>query len=263
MNSSPLSCNLTGEVAFVTGAASGIGLAIATRLLTEGARVIVCDVSSDAVSRALGAYPGLEGRVADVGAAAELQAIFHDFARSGISVSILVNNAGIAGPTGALSDIRSEDWQRTLDVNLSGPFHCCRLAAPHMITARHGVIVNISTASARTGLPLRLPYVVSKVGLLGLTHNLARELGPFGIRCNAVLPGPIESARARSMIEARAQAMAVEEEVIEADMLRYISMRTWIDPSEVAAMVAFLASDAARHVTGQSIGVCGNAEWEG
>jgi NAD(P)-dependent dehydrogenase (short-subunit alcohol dehydrogenase family) len=125
-----------------------------------------------------------------------------------------------------------------------------------------GSIINISTASVRTGLPNRLPYVASKQGVMGLTHNTARELRPFGIRCNAILPGLIDNERGRGLIAERAAALGKTIEAIEKEYLKYVSMRCWIDPAEVGELAVFLASTRARHVSGQYIAVDGHMEWE-
>ena len=120
-----------------------------------------------------------------------------------------------------------------------------------------------SSTSARSGLPNRTPYVVSKVAIEGLTRNLARELGPFNIRCNSLLPGSMENERNRTMMREKAAREGITYEQALAQRLEFISMRTRIDPAEVGDMAVFLASDGARHVSGQQISVCGNIEWEG
>ena len=177
-------------------------------------------------------------------------------------VDVLVNNAGIGGPRAALEDISYEDWDRTITVNLNGMFYCIKNVAPLMKAQNSGCIVNISTASAKVALPLRSPYVASKVAVLGLTHTVAREYGPFGIRCNAILPGLIDNARGRNILANHAKEKGVSFEEAERDFLEFISLRTWIDPTEVGDLAVFLASPAGRHITGQDIGMDGNVEWE-
>jgi len=125
-----------------------------------------------------------------------------------------------------------------------------------------GCIINISTGSAKTGLPKRLPYVASKVGVLGLTHNLARELGEFNIQCNTIFLGLMDNPRGRGLVAKHAEETDQSLEAAETDFLKYISMRTWIQPSEIADVACFLASDAAKHITAQEIAVDGNIEWE-
>jgi NAD(P)-dependent dehydrogenase (short-subunit alcohol dehydrogenase family) len=175
---------------------------------------------------------------------------------------VLVNNAGIGGPRAAIEDIDDDGWDRTIAVNLTGMFYCIREAARVMKPQKSGCIINISTGSVRTGLPMRLPYVASKQGVMGMTHNVARELGPFNIRCNAILPGLIDNARGRSLVARAAQEAGKSFEEAEAEMLKYISLRCWIDPLEIADTALFFASHAGRHISGQFLGVCGNIEWE-
>ncbi len=177
-------------------------------------------------------------------------------------VDVLVNNAGIGGPRAALEDIAIDDWDRTIAVNLNGAFYCMRAVIPHLKRQQSGSIVNISTTSARTGLPNRSPYVASKVGLQGLTYTAARELGPYNVRCNAILPGYINNERGNLLIQKHADETGKSPEQARHDFMRFISMRTMIEMSEIGDMAVFLASDAARHVSGQQIGVCGNLEYE-
>jgi NAD(P)-dependent dehydrogenase (short-subunit alcohol dehydrogenase family) len=246
----------------VTAGGQGIGYAITEQVLAAGARVFICDVEPGRLDAAKAALPAVGTAVADVadpGAVAELYGVA--LAHLG-GIDVLVNNAGIGGLRAAVEDIDDAEWARVMAVNISGAFHCVKHAVPHMKAQHSGCIINISTASVRTGLPLRTSYVTSKHGLMGLTQNLARELGPSGIRVNAILPGLIDNARGRALVQRAADEAGVPFAEAEAAALRYISMRCWIDPHEVGDLAVFLASGAARHISGQCIGVCGNAEWE-
>jgi NAD(P)-dependent dehydrogenase (short-subunit alcohol dehydrogenase family) len=249
---------LRGRVALVTAGAAGIGRAVADRLAAEGVETHVCDVSEAALREAAEAS-GLRAHLADVASAA---AVADLFAAIGPRLDILVNNAGVAGPRAPIEAVEEADWRRTLDVNLTGAFLCLREAARRMKAAGRGSVINISTSSVRTGLPNRTPYVVSKAGLMGLTHNAARELGAFGVRVNAILPGYVDNPRGSALTAAIAAERGVGVETVRAETLRFISMRAMIDPEEVASVAAFLASDEALHVTNQYIGVDGNSEWE-
>lgn len=246
----------------VTAAATGIGEAIAAAFLASGARVSICDVNGDALAAAGKREPGLDTALVDVADAGEVRRWFEDVTARWGGVDVLVNNAGIGGPNAPVEEVSVEDWQRCLDVNLTGAFHCIRNAAPLMKAQRSGCIINISTPSAVLGLPNRSPYVASKAGLLGLTLNVARELGPHNVRCNAILPGAVDNARGRRVLAAVAKRRSIPVEAAEAALLRHISMRTWVQPSEIADVAVFLASHAARHITGQRIAVDGNVEWE-
>ncbi len=246
----------------VTGAGQGIGRAIAERFARGGAQVHICDVSSVTLAEMLSANPEIKGTVADVSSPASVEALFAEaFAGMG-GVDVLVNNCGIGGPRLAIEDIPYDEWDRTIAVNLNGMFYCIKQVVPRMRAQRAGSIINISTESTRTGIPRRAPYVASKLGVEGLTYNCARELGPFNIRCNCILPGAITNARGRRLVAMHAEEHGVSYEEAEAEFLGYISMRTWIDPAEIADTAFFLASAAGRHITAQKIAVSGNLEWE-
>jgi NAD(P)-dependent dehydrogenase (short-subunit alcohol dehydrogenase family) len=244
--------------ALVTAAGAGIGHAIAGRLIAAGYRVFGCDLSANAFAKT----EGMEHIVADISRPSDVTAMFDQIVATAGTLDLLVNNAGIGGPRAPLDEIEPDAWDVTIAVNLNGMFYCMRAAAALMKAAGSGVIVNISTSSVLTGLPLRAPYVASKAGVLGLTRNAARELGPHGIRCNAILPGLIDNPRGRALVQKLADERGQSFAETEAGFLRYISLRCWIDPSEIGDLTVFLASDAARHITGQSIAVDGNVEWE-
>ena len=173
-------------------------------------------------------------------------------------LDVLINNAGIAGPTMSAEDISLTDWAKTFDVNVTGHFLCARRAIPLMKTQKFGSIVNVSSMSAVVGLPMRPPYAVSKAAVLSLTQNL----GPFNIRVNAILPGLIEGDRVRRVIAAKAKALSISEEEYEAELLRYTSMRTMVTAEDIASMALFLASDASRRVSDQMIAVDGHLQYE-
>jgi NAD(P)-dependent dehydrogenase (short-subunit alcohol dehydrogenase family) len=222
----------------------------------------VCDVDATALEEAVAAIPGLRATVADVGEPAGVEALFAEALRWMGGLDVLVNNHGIAGPRGYLEDLAWDDWDRCIRVNLGGMFLTMKQAIPHFKRQRTGCIINLITTSVRTGLPKRAAYVAGKAGALGLTRNAARELGPWNIRVNAVLPGFMNNDRGRGVLARVAHDKGVPLEVMEAEALRFVSMRTWIEMEEVADACAFLASDAARHISGQELGVCGNVEWE-
>jgi len=245
----------------VTGGADSVGRVIAERFLARGDHVHICDVNGDALAQTLAFNPGMRGTVANVGDPGAVEKVFREAAWMG-DVTVLVNNVGIGGPRGAIEDLDYDEWNTCINVNLNGMFYCIKNAVPAMKRQGRGVIINFSTGSTRTRLPMRAAYVASKAGVEGLTLNLARELGPFNIRCNGILPGMINNARMQGIVRANAEAQGRTPEEVEADYLKYISMRTKIEPSEIADMVLFLASDGARKVTGELISVSGNSEWE-
>jgi NAD(P)-dependent dehydrogenase (short-subunit alcohol dehydrogenase family) len=219
-------------------------------------------VQPDLISDMTGNNAMVTGTLADVGKPADVEQLVAEAVSEMGGVDVLVNNAGIGGPRGAVEDISYEDWDRTISVNLNGMFYCIKNVAPHMKAQNSGCIVNISTASAKVALPMRASYVASKVGVLGLTHTVAREYGPFGIRCNSILPGLIDNERGRGIVANQAKERGITAEEREAEFLEFISLKCWIDPSEVGDLAVFLASHAGRHITGQDIGMDGNVEWE-
>jgi NAD(P)-dependent dehydrogenase (short-subunit alcohol dehydrogenase family) len=246
----------------IAGAADSVGLVTAEAFAHAGAAVHVLDCNAEALRRALQRVPEITGTVGDVGNSADVaRAVADAQARMGY-VDALVNFVGIAGPRAPIEDITDEDWHASVQVNATGAFYLMRAVIPGMKQRRSGVIVNISSASTRSGLPCRTPYVTSKCALEGLTRNAARELGPYNVRCNAVLPGAINNRRLDLVIERVAAARGVSPAEQEASLLRYISMRSKVEPQEIADSVLFLCSEQARHITGQLLEVSGGHEWE-
>jgi len=246
----------------VTAGASGIGRAIADRFLKAGDRVHVCDINQSLLDGYALEHNQLSTSLCDVGDPEQVQEMFAYIEKEIGCIDVLVNNAGIGGPSVPLECVGLDDWQQSLRVNLTGPFLTMKQVIPGMKRQKSGCIINIVTSSANTGLPNRTPYVASKCGLRGLTHNAARELGPYNIRVNGVFPGVVDNPRGRALIANQAKENGISEEDAKNEFLSYVSMRTMVDPSDIADMCHFLASAAARHVTGQEISVDGNVEWE-
>ena len=222
----------------------------------------ICDIDGVALETALKENSGISGTRCDVGNAADVARLFEDVEVSMGGLDVLVNNAGISGGNSPIEEIDVDEWRRTMDVNLNGMFYCVQKATSYMKAQKSGTIINISTVSVRTGMTNRLPYITSKQGVMGLTHNVARELGPWNIRCNAILPGLIDNTRGRAILARKAEADGKTLEETEAEYLKYISMRCWIEPKEVGDLVVFLSSEKAKHISGQFIAVDGHMEWE-
>ena len=238
----------------VTAGAAGIGRAITTALVATGAKVHICDVTEPED------MPGVSFTRADVSSEADVDRLFADVRKHLGGLDVLVNNAGIAGPTGKIEDLSLDDWRRTLDVDLTGQFLCARRAVPMLKEAGGGCIINMSSAAGRFGYAFRTPYAAAKWGVVGLTQSLAKELGPSNIRVNAILPGVIKGPRMEKVIRDRAAQIGVPFEAMEKQYLDRISLRRMTGPEDVAAMVVFLVSDAGRNICGQSLGVDGNVE---
>lgn len=250
------------HTAVVTGGADGIGKAIALRFRDAGYRVHICDVRDDAVKAMTSDHPGISGSVTDVSKPSEVERLFGEANAAIGEIGVLVNNVGIGGPRALIEDIGLEAWEETFRINVGGMLSCMQAVIPQMKARRSGAIVNISTASTRTRLPFRTAYVASKYAVEGLTLNAARELGPFKVRCNAVLPGLMNNARMDAIIADRAAQQKRAPADIEREFLTYISMRTRTDPEDVAEAVYYLGSSAGGRVTGELLSVSGNMEWE-
>lgn len=249
-----------GLKVFVSGAAAGIGRVIADMLIANGAEVWVCDVSDEALADFAATHPGHRASKVDVSDEADLKALFAEVEATWSGLDGLVNNAGIAGPTGAVEDIDPQDWRRCIDIGLTGQFLCAHFAVPLLKAAGGGAMVNMSSSAGRFGYAFRTPYSAAKWGVIGLTQSLAKELGPDGIRVNAILPGIIEGPRMEGVIAARAAQLGIEHEDMRARYLEKISMRRMTPQADVAAMACFLLSDMGRNLSGQSFPVDGNVE---
>jgi NAD(P)-dependent dehydrogenase (short-subunit alcohol dehydrogenase family) len=247
------------RAAIITGGSRGLGLETARQFAAAGARVAILDIAPPAPED-LGGQ--MEFHPIDMGDSKEVPEVFGRALGSIGRIDALVNNVGIAGPAAAVEATPLADWQATLRVNLDGAFVCCQLALPVMKAAGTGSIVNISTSSVQTALPYRAAYVTSKAALEALTRVIAREAGQFGIRANTVRPGAMDNERLDQVISRVAQREGKSRAEVEAMMLKYISMRTKVSMSDVASMVTYLCSDAARHITGQTIAVDAGFEWE-
>ncbi len=249
----------SGLRVLVTAGASGIGAAIARAFLEADARVLICDVDTQAMTEFGKAHPQVAVLRADVSNQAEVDALLDATSERLGGLDVLVNNAGIAGPTGAIDELSVEEIRRTLDIDLMGQFLVLRRAAPLLRTSA-GVVLNISSVAGRLGYALRTPYSASKWGIVGLTQSLAKEMGPDGIRVNAILPGVVSGPRIESVIRDRATASGLSYEDMEKQYLANISLRRMVEPEDVAATALFLASPGGANISGQAISVCGNVE---
>jgi len=248
------------NIVLISGGASGIGRRTAERFLEQGDSVHICDVSADLVDEFLATNPGATGTVADIGDRDDAGCVFEDFEKHHDHLDVLVNNAGIAGPSAPVDTHDEEGWDLCLQVNLSGTFYMTRRAVPLLRRSKSGSIINISSTAALHGYPLRSAYAASKWGMIGLMKTWAMELGPENIRVNAVCPTSVEGARIDRVIERDAEQRGLPAEHVREVYLRQTSMRTFVSPDEVADVVLFLASDSARKISGQSISVDGHTE---
>lgn len=247
----------SGLKVLITAGASGIGLVMARGFMQAGARVFVCDVNADALAQARAQLPGLEGCIADVADEASVRAMLTQVQQTLGGLDVLVNNAGIAGPTAMIADIELGDLVRTLEVNVIGQFLCAKHAVPLLVQSPQPSIINMSSAAGHLGMPGRSAYSASKWAVIGLTKSLAIELGKQGIRVNAVLPGAVDGPRIRAVIEAKAGIMGKSLAAVTADYENQAALGRMVTPEDVADTVLFATSAAARSITGQALAVDG------
>jgi NAD(P)-dependent dehydrogenase (short-subunit alcohol dehydrogenase family) len=247
--------DIAGLRVLVTAGAAGIGLEIARTFLREGARVHACDVDHDALKAIPSSDPKLTASYGDVADRAGMTRVFEDALGALGGLDVLVNNAGIAGPTGRVEEINPEEWDRCLDVCITGQFNCTRLAVPHLRKSQNASIINVSSAAGRFGFPLRSPYAAAKWAVIGFTKSLSRELGQDGIRVNAILPGIVAGDRQRRVLEAKAQQHGVPFEEMEQKALANASLKEYVTAQQLADQIVFLCSPRGRTISGQAIAI--------
>jgi NAD(P)-dependent dehydrogenase (short-subunit alcohol dehydrogenase family) len=252
--------DIAGLRVLVTAGAAGIGLEIARAFVREGARVHVCDVDRAALDAMAESDPGVTRSFGDVASREDVAGVFDAALRALGGLDVLVNNAGIAGPTGRVEEINPEDWDRCLEICITGQFNCTRIAVPHLKQSRNASIVNLSSAAGRFGFPLRSPYAAAKWAVIGFTKSLSRELGEFGIRVNAVLPGIVSGDRQRRVLEAKAQQQGVSYAEMEARAFANASIKDYVTPQQLADQIVFLCSPRGRTISGQAISVDGDLQ---
>lgn len=244
-----------GLKVLITAGANGIGLATAIAFHEAGARVHVCDIDT----QALAALPqGITYTQADVSQAADVDRLFLDAAALG-GLDVVVNNAGIAGPTASIDEIDQDAWTRTIDINLNGQYRVAHRAAP-LLRASQGLMINLASVAGRLGFAYRTPYAASKWAVVGLTKSLACELGPEGVRVNAILPGIVSGPRIEKVIEDRAAKRNISYAEMEQENLAKVSMRRMVQPTDIAAMALFLSAPGGANISGQALSVCANVE---
>jgi NAD(P)-dependent dehydrogenase (short-subunit alcohol dehydrogenase family) len=249
-----------GTVALITAGASGIGRAITETFIAHGVSVHIADISQEAIDQCLTHNPAATASLCDVSDKAQVEHLMADFMANYPQLNILVNNAGIAGPTAAVENIEIEDWNQTLAVDLTGAFMMTRSAVPLLKQNSGGSIINMSSNAGLFGLPLRSPYVAAKWALIGLTKTWAMELGPFNIRVNAICPGSVDGPRIESVIKRDAAERGMSVQQIRDVYQRQSSLRKFVSARDVANMAAYLASEQGAAISGQALSVDGHTE---
>jgi len=244
----------------VTAGASGIGLVTARAFAAEGARVLICDVDEKALTAAAESDPGFAQVVCDVAEPKAVAKLFAAVADKLGGLDALINNAGIAGPTAPCEAVTLDDWQRTIAVNLTGQFLCAQKAIPLLKASANASIANLSSAAGRFGYPMRTPYASSKWGVIGFTKSLAGELGPSGVRVNAICPGFVAGPRIESVLAAKAAARGVPVDVVRAEGLAKTSLRRFVTAADIADAIVFLASPSGRNISGHALPIDGDLQ---
>ena len=238
----------------ITAGANGIGLVMARAFAAEGYRVRVTDVDAGQIAAL---PPGIRGTVADAACEPAMEALFADIAADWGGLDVLCANAGIKGPTAAIEDMPLEAWHQCLGVNLDGAMLATKHAARLMKPAGQGVMIFTSSTSGLYGTPFRAPYVAAKWGVIGLMKTVAMELGPHGIRANAICPGSVNGPRIDQVIDAEAAAKGMTPDAVRQGYASGTAMKRLSDPEDVADLALFLASDRARMISGQALAVDG------
>ncbi|MEP9352648.1 SDR family oxidoreductase [Xanthobacter sp. KR7-65] len=251
---------IAGIRVIVTAGAGGIGLEIVRAFLKEGARVELCDVDEAALTALGETAPGATGTYCDVADRASVSRFMEGALGRLGGLDVLVNNAGIAGPTGRVDQIAPEDWDRTLAVDITGHFNVTRLAVPALKESDNPSIIGLSSAAGRFGFPLRSPYAAAKWGVVGFIKSLAMELGEYGIRANAILPGSVDGPRIQSVFQNKARERNLSVEQVQALALSATSLKKLIPPQHLANVAVFLASPMGSTISGQAIAVDGDMQ---
>jgi NAD(P)-dependent dehydrogenase (short-subunit alcohol dehydrogenase family) len=244
----------------VTAGGGGIGLTIAQAFVAAGDRVHICDVNPDAVERVTRDNPAITGTVCDIADRTAVERFVDEAVEALGGIDVLINNAGISGPTTSVENLDPDEWDTVLAVNLTGPFNVTRLAIPHLKKSESGVVIMMSSVGGRFGYANRSTYATTKRALIALAETLALELGDDGIRVNTIAPGAVSGPRMDGVLRARAAATGRDLDDVLTDALGIQSIKRFADPRDVAALAVFLAGEHATTITGQTFAIDGGAK---
>ena len=237
----------------VTAGAAGIGREIARAFAANGAKVFVCDIDVKMLEALAQEIKGLVTNVCDVSKRADIERMMAAAVSALGGLDVLVNNAGISGPTAPVEQMDPDQWEKVMQVDLTGTFNVTRLAIPHLKKSEAGVIINMSSVAGRFGYANRSPYCTAKWGIIGFTKTLSIELGEYGIRANAILPGAVDGPRIQKVFEGRAKVSGKSVDEIKQEAMAVQSLKRLVDPKDIAALAVFLASYAAKSISGQML----------
>jgi NAD(P)-dependent dehydrogenase (short-subunit alcohol dehydrogenase family) len=245
----------------ITAGAAGIGFSIARTFVEKGCKVWICDVAEDKLAEATAVLPGLGTMRCDVSDPAQVDAFVAAAVADMGGLDFVINNAGIAGPAAPVEDISTEDWVRTHAINVNGQFFVARATVPHLKKNGWGVMVCMASVAGKFAFALRSPYASSKAAVISFARGLSVELGPYKIRVNAITPGVVSGDRIRRVFTDRAATKGITYEEMEQVALRAVSLKTAVDPEEIAEMVMYLCAPTGRAITGQVMSICGGLEY--
>ncbi len=247
----------------ISAAADGIGWTIAKSCLEKGYSVYLSDINQQKIDE-IKDHPLINNKIfidnVDANNPDSIEKYFDSIKEKTTTIDALINNVGIAGPTGPMESLSISDWKRTIEVNINGHFYFTKHAIPLLKANNGGSIINISSTAGLFGFPLRTAYAASKWAVIGITKSLAMELGDFNVRVNAICPGSVAGDRMKRVIEAKAKSIEVPEEELQQDYESMVSLKTFVDKEDIASMALFLISNKAKRISGQVMTVDGNTE---
>jgi NAD(P)-dependent dehydrogenase (short-subunit alcohol dehydrogenase family) len=244
----------------VTAGGAGIGLAVAKAFADNGDRVHIRDIDVRALQEATDGEPSITATACDVADRASVESFVAEAADTLGGIDVLINNAGISGPTSSVEDMDPDHWEAVLAVNLTGTFNVTRRSIPHLKQSDAGVIIIMSSVGGRFGYPNRSPYATTKRGLIAFAETLAIELGSDNIRVKVIAPGAVAGERIERVLQGRAEASGRSLDEVRADALSIQSLKRLVDPDDIAALALFLASDSAKSISGQTIPIDGDSK---
>ena len=254
--------SLQNKKIIISAGASGIGWATAKICLSKGAIVYICDINNKSLKK-VQKHPLNKKKLfayeCDASDEYEVSDFFNQVSKKTKKIDALINNVGIAGPTGNIEKLSSDDWEQTLKINVISHFYFTKLAIPMLKKNKGGSIINISSGAGIMGFPLRSPYAASKWAVIGVTKTLAMELGKFNIRVNAICPGTIKGNRMVRVIRDKAKFLKISKKKVEKEFVSMASMNCWIYEEDIGKMCSFLISSDGERISGQTIPVDGNA----
>ncbi len=245
----------------ISAAADGIGWAIAKSFLEKGYIVYLSDINQQKIDE-INEHPLINKKIfidnVDANNPDSVEKYFDGIKEKTLTIDALINNVGIAGPTGPMEGLSISNWKNTIEVNINSHFYFTKYAIPLLKANNGGSIINISSTAGLFGFPLRTPYTASKWAVIGITKSLAIELGDFNVRVNAICPGSVSGDRMKRVIEAKAKSIGIPAEELQQDYESMVSLKTFVDKEDIANMALFLISNEAKRISGQVMTVDGN-----